>query len=62
MYSNSRQKKRSSQFRKKYHDSRGKGKEGETAKQPQKQQKKQPETVKDEASRTDETSDAAEVC
>ena len=56
MYSNQRQKKRSSQFRKKYHDSRSKGKEGETSKQPQKQQNKPPQPVKDEARRTDETS------
>ena len=37
-YSNKRQKKRSAQLRKKYHDSRTKEKEGETSKQPQKQQ------------------------
>lgn len=37
-YSNKRQKKRSAQLRKKYHDSRAKEKEGETSKQLQKQQ------------------------
>jgi len=35
---------------------KSKGKEGETSKQPQKQQNKPPQPVKDEARRTDETS------
>lgn len=46
-YSNKRQKKRSAQLRKKYHDSKGREKEGETSKQPQRQQDRSKPAVKE---------------